>query len=260
MSAALEHAPTESELARLYYELAKLGATSVGEDTPWPYAPQSHEQLLVLASQMMRYDPRLLSILVQWFATYYSTLNPLQLRRELRETRWPQSLLVALEFARLDASDPELDAFNKYVRTGFDRVEPAERFFFETDRPGSRGAARNLGRNLAPYARWGFIGQERPTVDPVSKRSVGRYDAQTRRRILGELVERYADFSIGDYLSAVDHSISRQQALADLRACGAIVPTGGGRGARWRRARRQRAGSPHGAAKPHGPVLKRSSP
>ena len=70
-------APTEDELARLYYELAKLGATSVGDERPWPYAPQGREQLVVLASQMMRYDARLLSILVQWLAAYYDTLNPL---------------------------------------------------------------------------------------------------------------------------------------------------------------------------------------
>jgi hypothetical protein len=228
MSVALDHAPTEGELARLYHELAKLGATSVGEDVPWPHNPQSREQLLVLASQMMRYDPRLLSILVQWIAAYYDTLNPLQLRRELRKVRWPQSLL-------------ELDAFTKYVSAGFERLEPAERFFFETDRPGSRAATRNLGRNLSPYARWGFVGQERPTIDPVSKRSLGRYDAQTRRRILDDLTERYTDFSMADYLSAVDHSVSRQQALADLRAHNAIAPSGGGRGARWRRVRNRKA-------------------
>jgi hypothetical protein len=190
---------------------------------------------------MMRYDPRLLSILVQWFAAYYDTLNPLQLRRELRQGHWPQSLLVVLEFTRLDRNDPEFDAFTKYVGAGFDRVEPAERFFFEMERPGSRSAARNLGRNLAPYARWGFVGQERPTVDPVSKRSLGRYDALTRRRILNDLIERYADFSMADYLSAVDHSVSRQQALADLRAHKTIAPLGAGRGARWRSVRNRKA-------------------
>ena len=235
MSATLDNAPTQGELARLYHELAKLGATSVGEDVPWSYAPESREQLVVLASEMMRYDPRLLSVLVQWFAAHYDSLNPLQLRRELRKVQWPQSLLVVLEFARLDTSDPELDAFARYVSAGFARVDPAERFFFETERPGSRAAARNLGRNLAPYARWGFIGQERPTIDPLTKRSLGRYDARTRRRILNDLIERYTDFSMADYLSAVDHSISRQQALADLRSYGAIAPTGSGRGARWKR-------------------------
>lgn len=235
MAATLKHAPTQNELARLYHELARIGASSVGERKAWSYAPKSPEQLIALASQMMRYDPRLLSILVQWLRSSYAALNPLQLRGELREARWPQSLLVALEFAKLSAQDAELIAFADYVAAGWSRVEPAERFFFETERPGSRGAARNLGRNLAPYARWGYVGQERPIVDPVSKRTVGRYDADTRRRILKELAERRDVFSIADYLSAVDHGISRQQALSDLSACDAIEPVGHGRGARWRR-------------------------
>ena len=243
MAGPLLHAPTQDELARLYHELAKLGAVGVGEDRPWPYAPKSTEELIVLASQMLRYDARLLSILVHWLISSYDSLNPLALRRELRAAAWPQSLLVALEFAKLAAADRELDAFVRYVSTGFERIDPAERFFLDTEQPGSRSAARNLGRNLGPYARWGFIGQERPTVDPVTKRSVGRYDAQTRRRILDELAHRYADFSVADYLSAVDHSISRQQALQDLTACRTLVSSGRGRGARWRRTGKRKTGS-----------------
>lgn len=234
---SLEHAPTQNELARLYHELARIGATSVGERKAWRYAPKSREELVALASQMMRYDPRLLSVLVQWLRSAFHTLNPLELRRALRATRWPQSLLVALEFARLDAGDPELVAFADYVAAGWPRVQPAERFFLDTERPGSRSAARNLGRNLAPYARWGYIGQERPIVDPISKRTVGRYDADTRRRILRDLLERRESFSSADYLSAVDHSVSRQQALIDLTACEALEQVGRGRGARWRRKR-----------------------
>ena len=232
---ALQHAPSQDELARLYHELAQLGAPAMGARKRWPYRPQSCEALIVLASQMLRYDARLLSILVQWLRAHYSTLNPLKLRALLRDVRWPQSLLVALDFARLDTGDAELSAFADYVAAGWPRVQPAERFFFETQRPGSHGARRNLGRNLAPYARWGYVGQERPIVDPVSKRSVGRYDAQTRRRILHDLIARHPEFSIADYLSAIDHSVSRQQALKDLVACNAIEPTGTGRSARWRR-------------------------
>jgi hypothetical protein len=52
---------------------------------------------------------------------------------------------------------------------------------------------------------------------------------------LKELSERRESFSIADYLSSVDHGISRQQALTDLNAYAAIEPTGQGRGARWRR-------------------------
>ena len=231
----LKHAPGQAELARLYHELAQVGAASVGERRAWPYAPTSTEQLIVLASQMMRYDARLLSILVQWLSRSYTLLNPLQVRKELRGVRWPQSLLVALDFTKLGSTDLELGYFAEYLSAGWSRTVPAERFFLDTEQPGSRAAARNLGRNLAPYARWGYVGQERPIVDPVSKRTVGRYDPDTRRRILSELAERRALFSSADYLSAVDHGISRQQALSDLTSHPAIEHVGQGRGARWRR-------------------------
>jgi hypothetical protein len=66
-----------------------------------------------------------------------------------------------------------------------------------------------------------------------TRRTLGRYDARTRRRILGELTERGEPFTLADYLDAVDHAISRQQALADLKGCPSIALEGRGRGARW---------------------------
>jgi hypothetical protein len=95
-------------------------------------------------------------------------------------------------------------------------------------------AIRNLGRNLNPYARWGFVGSERPVVDPISKRSVGRYDAETRRRILHDLATSRTELSLSDYLDAVDHAISRQQAALDLKRCPELTAKGHGRGATWR--------------------------
>ena len=133
------------------------------------------------------------------------------------------------------ASDqPELRYFAEYIAAGFERVEPVERFFMDAERPASRVAERRLGRNLAAYARWGFVGSERPIADPVSKRALGRYDARTRRSILHELVARRGELSLADYLDAVDHAISRQQALADLRGSPQLQLEGHGRGAKWR--------------------------
>lgn len=236
----LRGAPSVAELSRLYHELAQIGGSSVGEHQPWPYRPKSREQLIALAGEMLRYDARLLSVLVQWFASTYRTLNPLELRQEMKRMRWPQSLLVVLDFTRLDLTDSEFHYFADYVAAGFARVEPAERFFIDTESPASRGAVRNLGRNLAPYARWGFVGRERPIIDPVSKRALGHYDAETRRRILDDLVSRHETFTTNEYLDAIDHGISRQQALADLRAHGGLARLGStrGRGAKWGRSRR----------------------
>lgn len=230
----LLHSPTQPELERLYFELAQVGGTSVGHKRPWRYRPAGLEGLLVLAAEMMRYDARLLSILVQLFLARWSDLNPVALRSEMRQMRWPQALLVALEFAKGATVDPEFRYFAEYIAAGFDRIEPVERFFMDAEQPGSRVAERRLGRNLAGYARWGFVGTERPIADPVTKRALGRYDVATRRSILHGLIERHGELSLADYLDAVDHAISRQQALADLRSSPQLQLTGRGRGAKWK--------------------------
>ena len=62
MRGLLQRPPTQGDLERLYRELAELGAPSVGRATDWSYAPGSREELLGLAGEMLRYDPRLLSI------------------------------------------------------------------------------------------------------------------------------------------------------------------------------------------------------
>ncbi len=234
MSGLLAHAPTEAELERLYHDLAALGAPSVGRNRPWPYRPRSREQLVALAGEMLRYDARLLSILLQYFLGHWSTLDPLQLRSAMRGMRWPQALLVVLEFVKAETSDAELRHMADYLGAGFTRIDPVERFFLDAERPASRMAQRSLGRNLRAYARWGFVGHEKPIVDVTTKRTVGRYDAETRIRILSELAATTESFSLADYLAAVDHAVSRQQALVDLRGVPNLRPTGHGRGARWR--------------------------
>lgn len=226
--------PTEPDLERLYHELALAGAPAVGRRRRWPYRFEGLEALVALAGEMVRYDPRLLTILLQLLLARWSDLNPTALRQRMAAMRWPQALLVVLEFARDASSDVELRYFIDYVGAGWPRVQPAERFFLDAERPGSRTAARRVGRNLRAYARWGFIGVEQPIADSATRRTVGRYDRATRLRILEELAQRRGDFSLAEYLDAVDHSISRQQARADLLGHPRLELAGRGRGARWR--------------------------
>jgi hypothetical protein len=230
----LLHPPSQPELERLYFELAQEGGNSVGQKRPWRYRPDSFEALLALAGEMLRYDARLLSILVQLLVARWQDTNPIRLRTLMRTMRWPEALLVAIEFAKQASDDPEFRYIAEYLAAGFARMEPAERFFMDAERPGSRIAERKMGRNLAAYSRWGFVGSERPIADPVSKRALGRYDVQTRRTILRELIERRGELSLAEYLDAVDQAISRQQALADLRSTPELVLRGHGRGAKWR--------------------------
>ncbi len=215
MKGLLDHVPTQQELERLYHELAREGASSVGRPSDWPYRFENREHLLALAGEMLRYDPRLLSILVEWFTNAWRSLNLTELRRRMREMRWPQALQVVFAFARqARPDDRELRYAIDYLAAGFEPVIPTERFFLGMERPGSRRAARRAGRSLGAYSSWGFLGTERPTVDAFTKRTVGRYDAPTRRRIARELAAR-GPFSLRDYLDAVDGSVSRQQARAE---------------------------------------------
>lgn len=224
--------PSPEELERLYHELAHRGAPAVGREQGWSYAVEGDEHLLALAGEMLRYDPRLLSILLEWFLEIWPTLHLTRLRGWMREMRWPQALLVVLEFARqANREDRELRHAVDYLGAGFSAVSPPERFFLGMERPGSRRAEQRQRRSLGAYSRWGFIGAERPTADAFGKRTIGRYDAATRRRIARELAAR-GPFVLRDYLDAVDGSVTRQQARADLIAAGLHLE-GHGRGARW---------------------------
>jgi len=235
--ALLTQPPSQSDLERMYFELSRMGAPSVGRECPWPYAPRGAEELVALAGEMLRHDPRLLSILLQLVLEHWEELNPLVLRRSMDGMRWPQALLVVFEFARLATDDPELKHLAAYLASGRRPVAPSERFFLDAERPGSRVATRKLGRNLAPYARWGFIASERPTTNAHTKETVGRYDAKTRRRILDDLLVSRDKLALAEYQDAIDHSVSRQQAGLDLARHPRLVRVGHGRGARWRRRR-----------------------
>lgn len=233
----LRRAPTDADLERAYFELGKRGASAVGAQRPWPYAPRSDEELLVLISEIARHDARLLGIAVELVLLRWRSLHPVALREAMRASAWPQSLCVIVEFAREADRDPELGHWARHVLAGWPRVQPAVHYFVDDVRPGERAAARRGGRTLVPYARWGFLAVERPTIDPHQKTRLGRYDAATRRSILAALAERRREgISLAEYLESIDHSISRQRALADLRGAG-LVPSGRGRGARWIRAR-----------------------
>jgi len=61
----LDGPPPLSHLERLYHELSLLGASCIGRKSAWPYRPANPEELLAIAGEMLRYDARLLSILLQ---------------------------------------------------------------------------------------------------------------------------------------------------------------------------------------------------
>lgn len=232
MKRLLRHPPTENELARMYWELAKLGAPSGGARRAWEYAPRSREELTCLAAEMCRYDARLLTVLVSWLGERWAELNPLALRLEMRRMRSPQALCVVFTFVRSAAVDPELRKLVAYVCAGVSPARPVERFFFDSERPGSRLAERNLGRSLVEYSRWGFLGLERPQTDVFRKTTVGRYDRASRIDLLRRLAKQRGELTLATYLAELDHAVSRPQAVKDARAAGLLL-RGTKRGGKW---------------------------
>jgi hypothetical protein len=228
----LAHAPTDNELARMYWELAKLGAPGGGAQRPWPYKPRSREELISLASEMCRYDARLLTILVSWLRETWGALNPLALRVEMRRMRSPQAACVVLSFVRSAPADAELRKLVAYVCSGIPPARPVERFFFDSERPGSRLAERHFGRSLLEYSKWGYIGLERPQTDVFRKTTVGRYDRASRVDVLRRLAKRRGEVALSEYLAEIDGAISRPQAVKDARAASLLL-RGTKRGGRW---------------------------
>jgi hypothetical protein len=214
----------------MYWELSALGAPAGGEKRAWPYAPATREELVCLAADMVRYDARLLTVLVGWQA--WLSLNPLELRKGMRAMATPQALCVVLAFVRDATRDDELRRFADYVCGGWPRVEPVERFFFDVERPHTKLAERRMGRSLTQYSRWGFVATERPQADVTQKRTVGRYDVATRIDLLRRLAQRRGELRIAEYLAELDGAVSRHQAVLDARAAG-LLQRGKKRGTHW---------------------------
>ncbi len=77
----------ERELPRLYHELAAVGARAEGRRLPWRFGKPAPEELVVLAAQAARQEPRLLWVLVELLAGSCDRLEPLKLRRALAAAR-----------------------------------------------------------------------------------------------------------------------------------------------------------------------------
>ena len=226
--------PTEDHLARLYFELGEIGAECVGDEKPWPYHPKSTEELLCLAADMSRHDPRLMTILVKFLNDHWSGVNPQALRNFYTEMKTPQTIAVLAEFVLCVCSDDdERRYFFEYLQRGFTPV--ATQFYFHhLYSPGGTLAKRAATKSLAEYKRWGFLATEAPVIDEAGRKSLGTLDAATRKNILYDLMKERKRITISEYLDVLDNKISRQQALLDLKGAKWARRAGRGRGAYWR--------------------------
>jgi len=223
----------EDELPRLYAELAAIGARVEGKRVPWRFGRPRPEELAVLAAQASRQDPRLLWALVELLARHYDRFDPLKVRRALAGARWPATLGVAFEFARLVAGSAELDDVATFVLAG---VRPArnERFFLGTRAFAGPLARRDAEESLAEYLRWGYMSREEPISKELGSPAHGTLAPQQRMNLLRRLAERPGDFTLGDYLEALRGRASRRQATRDLGTAPFLARSGTTRGARYR--------------------------
>lgn len=224
--------PTPDHLSRIYYELGKIGARSVGEKKKWTYTPHSKEELFILGADWSRFDPRLLEILVQFGATYSDNLNPQRLRFLMKKMETPQTVGVISSFIQTaKPEDTELNLFWNYVT---ENLKPVEHQFYFRDiySPAGRLSERAVRESLQEFKKWGFLGRERLRINPADGTTIGSMDSDSRLNVLKRLFAEQKEIQISDYLKAIGHSISRQQALLDLKRTNAI-PKGKGRSAYW---------------------------
>lgn len=223
----------ERELPRLYHELARLGARAEGKAVAWGFGSPQPEEVVVLAAQAARQEPRLLWVLVELLARGYERFDPLKLRRALARARWPAALGVALDFARRAARSSELDDVAAFVLA---RVPPArgERFFLGTRAFAGKLARRDVEESLAEYTRWGFFSREEPLARELGGGLHGTLAPRERMNLLRRLAESQGTFAIRDYLAALRGRASRRQASRDLATAPFLEQVGATRGARYR--------------------------
>jgi len=223
----------QAELPRLYHELAALGARAEGKRVAWRLGTPGPEEVLVLAAQAGRQDPRLLWVLVELLSRGYDRFDPLKLRRALAGARWPAALGVALEFARRAARSPELDDVAAFVLA---RVPAArgERFFLGTRRFAGPLARRDMEESLSEYARWGYFSREEPFAKELGGGLHGTLRRQERMNLLRRIAGRRGAITIADYLAALQGRASRRQASRDLATAPFLRRSGATRAARYR--------------------------
>lgn len=229
----LKRIPTEDDLARIYYEMASIGARCAGDRCDWPYSDMDRYSLLALAAEMSRFDPRLFGIIVEYFIDQWKEINPAKIRTSFDLMETPQIFGVVCEFLKKAGIDPEVIPYSTYLTSGLKPV-PMQFFFHGLYNVGGPLAKRAAEFGLAEYKKWGFLASERPAIDSRSKKGVGTLDKTSRINILKTLLNRKNKIKISDYLRALENSISRQQALIDLNRCSFAEKTGRGRGAYWK--------------------------
>ncbi len=228
----LQSPPSEKHLSRMYYELSQQGAHCSGEKFPWPYSLKDPEEIFTLGAEMSRYDPRLLGILVEHLCHSWEIFSPQKIRSFYPKMKTPQTVAVIAEFGKSASEDSEARYFMDYLQRGLKPV-PTQLYFKNIYRPGGKLSERAMESSLTQYKKWGFLAREFPTLDVFKKKVIGQMDQDSRLNILRRLLKENESIQLKDYLLAIRHSVTRQQALKDLKSAATLSKKSHGRGACW---------------------------
>ncbi len=224
--------PSTHDLARMYYELARLGARTVGKKCAWRYNASSPETLLALAADMSRYDPRLFEALTQLLGRSWRQFSPLRVRDLFPRLQSPQVFGVIGAFVHHLDDSAECRYYFEYLTRGLVPV-PQQLFYHHLHAPGFPRALRSATETVAEFAKWGFLSEQGPVLTQANKGVAGTYTPAARHNILRRLLTARPTMQLREYLAAVQHSISRQQAVTDLKSFPGLRVRGHGRSARW---------------------------
>jgi hypothetical protein len=224
--------PSTHHLLRAYHELAAIGASAIGKRKPWPYHPDSTEELLAVCGELSRHDPRLFEILINYLRDHWEKMDWLKLRRAILQVPSPQVWGVIGDLIHTATRDSELRNCFHFLMYDIPAA-PTQYFYHLLYTPGSPLSARAMTHRLKEFEHWGFLASERPIMNQGQKLGTGRLSRAARQHILQQLLAQREHVQIRDYLAALPHPISRQQALADLRRIHGLRRRGHGRGATW---------------------------
>ncbi len=216
----------EKETSRLYWELKKIGGFCSGEKYSWKYEKLSQEKLLVLAILQSRYEPQLMAILVDFFCKSSVLWNPLSFKTLLKQTEALHiAAVIGQMLMELPASEETKDFF-RFLMVG---VKPiSTQLFYRGIYPlGSKKMEEVVSRPLWAFKKWGFLAANPPLLkETILHKRTYLFDQKSRLHILRELFREKKQIRLKDYLQATQVSISRQQALKDIRSVSWIKKRG----------------------------------
>ena len=242
MNVVAEVPQASGEIARLYHELSRIGARVEGRRAPWRLGRPSPEELVVLAAQASRHDPRLLWATVELLVRRFAEFDALRIRRAAQQARWPAAVGVAFEFARRVVQSREFDDYTRFVTAPLPPA-PGERFFLGAHAFGGAHARRDAEESLAEYKRWGYFGREEPIAKELGSAARGSLGPAERRNVLRRLAERRGEVTLSEYCAALRGRVSRRQASRDLAGAPFLAKAGRTRGTRYRLLTAARAGA-----------------